>query len=50
MPNALHQHLMRAHCIHGVIDALSMAMRLAFNAVEGRWMHHGHYRTGAVIG
>jgi len=48
--NALHQDLMRAHGIHGVINALSVAMRLAFNAIERCWMHHGHYWACAMIG
>src|ERR1700738_126733 len=40
MPDALHQNFMRADRIHGVIDPLSVAMRLAIYAVKRRWMHH----------
>src|SRR5262249_34093348 len=41
---------MRAHGIHGVIDAFSMAMRLALNTVERRRVDHGRHRAGAVVG
>jgi hypothetical protein len=40
---------MRAHRIHGVIDAFRMAMRLALNAVKRRRMHHGRDRAAAKL-
>ena len=36
----LNQHLMRAHRMHAVIDAIAAAARLAFNAIQRRRMHH----------
>src|SRR6476469_6351290 len=47
MANALHQHFMCAHGIHGVINAFRAAVRLAFNPVQRRGMHHGHYRPSS---
>src|SRR5262245_56691761 len=46
MTDALHQHLMRAHGVHGVVNAFGPPLRLTFNAVERRRMDHGGGRTG----
>src|SRR5437773_6905981 len=49
MADALHQHLMRAHGIHHIVNTFGAAVRLAFNTVKGRRMHHGHDRSTAML-
>ena len=36
----LHQHFMRAHRIHAIVDAVAAAAGLAFDVIERRGMHH----------
>src|SRR5262249_33298001 len=47
--HALHQHLMRADCVHGVVDAFRAPLRFAFNTIERRGMNHGRGRPGSAF-